>query len=529
MTSSEYWKKRFEEIENMSNEKAVKAANETGVAFDIALRKIEDEIRAWYQRIAVNNEISYTDAIQLLSKNELTEFRWSVEEYIKYGEDNAINQKWLKELENASAKVHITKLEELNIRVQQQIEKVYGTTESITTKLLTEQYTDVAYHTAYEVQKGRNVLEEITKISDKQVQQVLKQTWGVDEKNFSSRIWDQKDKLVNTVKQDLTHAVIRGDSPKDMIREVSKLSKDVKNAKQNAGRLVMTESAVIGSKARYDTLKVLDVEEYEIVSTLDSITSEICRQMDGKHFPMSEFKIGSTAPPFHVNCRTTTCPYFDDEFSQDDSRAYRDKDGKTQLTDSDITYEEWHKKYVDGNQEYALIEKREKNYYRDNIQYEKFVNTLGDKAPSSIDEFQNLKYNDDEWKKLEREYDTILKIKNKESYSDEYRQKLIDTYYEFRKEGYEFTDHSLNRFLGQKSGKAKKNFTKDELLTVLGKEANYYEAETERTVKFYEGISIIQNKGTKEVVSIVTRNKKKEGWYEYSPTAKTNDGTANKS
>lgn len=38
-------------------------------------------------------------------------------------------------------------------------------------------------------------------------------------------------------------------------------------------------------------------------------------------------KIGITAPPFHVRCRTTTGPYFEDEFEFGE-RAARNTDGK---------------------------------------------------------------------------------------------------------------------------------------------------------------------------------------------------------
>ena len=78
----------------------------------------------------------------------------------------------------------------------------------------------------------------------------------------------------------------------------------------------MTEQAFISSAAQKDAFNDLDVEEFEIVATLDSHTSDICREMDGKHFPMKDFQPGVTAPPFHVWCRSTTVPYFDDEWGR---------------------------------------------------------------------------------------------------------------------------------------------------------------------------------------------------------------------
>ena len=94
-------------------------------------------------------------------------------------------------------------------------------------------------------------------------------------------------------------------------------------SKAKAGRLVMTETAYFSSAAQKECFKELDVEKYEIVATLDGHTSDICQEMDGKVFQMSEYEEGVTAPPFHVNCRSCTAPYFDDEFTKGEQRAAR--------------------------------------------------------------------------------------------------------------------------------------------------------------------------------------------------------------
>lgn len=110
----------------------------------------------------------------------------------------------------------------------------------------------------------------------------------------------------------------------------------------------MTEEAYFSSAAQKDCFYDLDVEKYEIVATLDSYTSEICRSLDGKVFPMKDFEPGVTAPPFHVWCRSTTVPYFDENFGQTGERAARGADGKTYYVPADMTYEEWKKTFVDG-------------------------------------------------------------------------------------------------------------------------------------------------------------------------------------
>lgn len=69
--------------------------------------------------------------------------------------------------------------------------------------------------------------------------------------------------------------------------------------------------------------------------------------MDGKHFPMKDFQAGVTAPPFHPWCRSTTCPWFADDFGEVGERAARGEDGKTYYVPGDMSYGEWEKKFVD--------------------------------------------------------------------------------------------------------------------------------------------------------------------------------------
>ena len=111
----------------------------------------------------------------------------------------------------------------------------------------------------------------------------------------------------------------------------------------------MTEQAYFHSVAQQEAIKELDVEEFEVVATLDNITSEICQEMDGKHFPMKDYEPGVTAPPFHPWCRSVTVPYFDDDWGRSGERAARGEDGKTYYVPSDMTYPEWQKSFVDGD------------------------------------------------------------------------------------------------------------------------------------------------------------------------------------
>ena len=102
--NSKYWRERFELLEDALNQDITEQIREIDRIYKRAQADIEKQIRAWYQRLAKNNEISMAEARKLLSADELEEFKWSVEDYIKHGEENALDQRWMKQLENASAK-----------------------------------------------------------------------------------------------------------------------------------------------------------------------------------------------------------------------------------------------------------------------------------------------------------------------------------------------------------------------------------------------------------------------------------------
>lgn len=343
MKTADYWKDRFEQIEKICHDKGAVTYREIEEQYRKAQREIESQISVWYQRFAVNNGITMQEARRLLTSGELAELKWDVNEYIKYGQQNAIDGKWMKQLENASARAHISRLEALKLQLQQQVEVVFGNQLDGIDKAMRAVYSAGYLHTAFEIQKGMEVGYTLAAFNQTLVDKILNRPWAPDGKNFSDRVWSNKQKLINELNTTLTQGIILGKDPSKIINAMSK-KLDV--SKTAAGRLVMTESAAFASRAQEDCFKELDVEEYEIVATLDSHTSEICQDMDGKVFKMSERQIGVNAPPFHVNCRTTTVPYFNDEWSKNTERAARNEDGDTYYVPDDMTYEEWKKEFV---------------------------------------------------------------------------------------------------------------------------------------------------------------------------------------
>ena len=199
MKNSEYWKLRFAQLEESQNKLAEMSRSEIDRLYRQAVKEIEGKIDTWYRRLADNNGVSMAEARKMLSASELKEFKWDVHDYIKYGQENALNGQWVKQLENASAKFHISKYEALKIQTQQSLESLFAKQSGITSEAMKEIYQSGYYHTAFEIQKGFGISWDISGIDQNQLEKVITKPWASDGKNFSERIWSNKQKLISEV------------------------------------------------------------------------------------------------------------------------------------------------------------------------------------------------------------------------------------------------------------------------------------------------------------------------------------------
>ena len=336
-----YWDKRFEQLQAAQINMAVDYYATLDKQFNKACANIQADIEKWYMRFANNEGITLSEARRRLNAKELEEFRWTVEEYIEKGKTLKYSDEWASELENTSVRVHISRLEALKIQLQQQVEVLFNNQSDGLETLLASIYEYGFYHTCYEIERGTGLGININRINPRKLKAIISNPWASDGSNFSQRIWGKyRPDLVKVLHTEMTQACIRGDNPKKIINTIAKR---FNASKKQAGNLVMTEQAYFSSVATKGGYQEIGVEEYEILATLDSHTSEICRDLDGKPFKMSEYEPWVTAPPFHNRCRTTTIPRFSDDVGE---RIAIDADGKQYMVPANMIYREWESKFV---------------------------------------------------------------------------------------------------------------------------------------------------------------------------------------
>jgi SPP1 gp7 family putative phage head morphogenesis protein len=339
--SEQYWAKRMDDLNEAILAKGEEYIKKQAEEYGKSLTRIRRQTEAWYARLAKNNDISLAEARKLLDRNELREFHWTLDDYIKAGQENAVDQRWMKELENASAKVHITRLQELEIHLRNEIEQLAAKRLKGTTDSVGSIYKDSYYKSLYELQKGSGVGTSFAQLDDRQIDKVLAKPWAPDGSNFSARIWQDRTKLANELQTILTQDLIRGEPVDKVIDDFAKRMNVNRHA---AERLIRTEAAYFSGQSRFDAYKEMGVERIKYVATLDLRTSDLCQGMDGKVIELNEVKAGVNYPPLHVYCRSTTIPYFDD--ADPGERAARNKEGDTYYVPDDMTYKDWAEKHA---------------------------------------------------------------------------------------------------------------------------------------------------------------------------------------
>lgn len=349
MRNADYWRGRFSILEDSAHREAQRTIQDMEELYLDAQRSVQKEIESWYARFAVNNQISLTDARKWLTAGQLEEFHWSVEQYIKIGEQAGLDAAWLKKLENASARFHISRLEAVQTGIQQQLELLYGNQVDSLDALLKKVVGNGYTHTAFEVQKGVGLGWDITGLDQKKLETLLSKPWTTDGRTFRDRCWLNKNDLVGSVSKSLTQGLLRGDSPSKI---TTAIQKQFGVHRYKAGRLVNTETTYFNAVATKECYKDLDVEMVEIIETLDSHTCSICGGLDGKVIPISQYEPGVTVPPFHPNCRGTTAPAIDPKYAGE--RAARNADGDVYYVPAKMKYADWVQTFVNGGSKAGL-------------------------------------------------------------------------------------------------------------------------------------------------------------------------------
>lgn len=329
ISSKEYWEKRSE-LNLIQNEKsASQYERQLKKAYEETIRSIRKEVRAFYQRHSDETGVTLTSARRRLKPGEQMDFQKQARKYLDEVErlgDKAFTAEYRGYLKKLSGRAYISQMDELVTNIRHNIETLSTGYNAGLGNTLKDAYETGYFSTMFDAQKRAGVGVSFTTPGGKQLETAIREKWLGQ--NYSDRIWASKKKLTDNIEQMLSQEFVRGRGPNDIARDFA----DRLNVSySNAQRLIRTEINYISNKGSLQAYKDTGiVEKYRYLATLDSRTSDICRELDGEVFEIKEAKIGVNLPPLHPYCRSTTVPHFDDDDIGEliEDRIARDDDGK---------------------------------------------------------------------------------------------------------------------------------------------------------------------------------------------------------
>ena len=317
-------------------------------------KDIEKDIFALFGRYATENNLTYEEAIRLLTSDEYRDFKMDVGSYIKTINNESVDEKAREKLEleynTLAMKTRISRLEELTYRVNKNLDTLFFVTHRAVKELLEKSVTK-SYNSAHTLKRDPS-------LRDKKLYKILEQPWSGA--NYSANIWNNRDKLAGVAQNEITKGIYQGKSAKKISKNISERLDASMN---DIERVVRTESKHARNEASAQAYIDMGYEWYMFSSHTEGKSSnrtcERCRKINEEKYRFDKRVVGENFPPLHPNCRCTIIPIMNDEMIEN-SRKEEYTEIKIDLDDEkyrafDGSYEIDEKSNIDVVQDGQVI------------------------------------------------------------------------------------------------------------------------------------------------------------------------------
>ncbi len=336
--SKKYWEDRAAGRMVSYTAKAESTADTLGKAYYATARYLQDEAKGILSTFADKFELSIAEAETML-KNAPGK---SMFEQMKTALATCSDEQKKQELEtllSSPAYAHrIGRLNDLDSKISDMCSRLANAEIGVDKEHLGNIIQSAYMQTVFDVTKGADYHAAFDLIPESRVKAILSTNWSGQ--MFSERVWDNTNALADGLKHDMLVGIMAGKSEQHMADD---LMNRCGVGAFEARRLVRTETTCVANMAELDGYKELDIDEYEFSACLDSRTSDLCRELDGKVFKRNSAQAGVNLPPMHPFCRSTTLPVLPSEEDLDKELAeLGDEIG------ADVDFDEWERNLQQG-------------------------------------------------------------------------------------------------------------------------------------------------------------------------------------
>lgn len=180
-------------------------------------------------------------------------------------------------------------------QLKNQLNKLGNKTINLLSRQFQLHFFDIYYSFALEGKQPFNTIDAAA------VRQLINSSWVLDGKNFSQRIWNNTERLLATLNDELIHIVATGKkitNLKQLLQERFDISY------RRADTLVRTEICHIQTEAAKTRYESYGIKEVEVLVDPDARTCDLCKALIGKRFPVN----GTPPLPVHPNERCCLVP-----------------------------------------------------------------------------------------------------------------------------------------------------------------------------------------------------------------------------
>lgn len=304
-----YWEQRTKQLNKALEKDEERLKKRLVNHYRREAKRLDKEIASFYQRYGEKNIIEYRKLLQQMSSDDVQ---------LLYEDMDEFARKYPQYSHLMPTRANIYKLTRLE-GLQQSVYMAQLRLGAITDIELTAHLEKQAkrYGRAADTANGK-----VFNMVNEQTAKGFVNTEWSNGKNFSQRIWDNAQKLADTLNTELAQGFARGETYEKLTKQITDKFETV--SRNNAYRLIYTEGTYVMNESSIQGFSE-DFEQYEYSVVEDGHACPICTALNGKVFNIKDRVPGVNFPPMHPWCRCTFKIHVDDwsEWLQSQSNKTR--------------------------------------------------------------------------------------------------------------------------------------------------------------------------------------------------------------
>lgn len=293
-----YWTKRQKQLKTFAEKEERKLMTRVVSYCKAEFRRLDRQIAAYYAAYGEENVVAYRKLLRKLSAEDARLLIEQVEDFVKK------YPKYAGLVPIRETIYKLNRLEGLQYSIRMSEAGIAGFADSLTDPYLCELSRRGVNYGMEALGFGTNFYSFNSDIA----KQFVDVPWCNGE-NFSTRIWNNTQKLADALSREIAQGFARGDSYERLTKHLQDRFNRVN--RRDVYRLVYTEGTYVMAESSMQPFEQ-DFQKYKISTAEDGSVCSTCRGVAEKEFRIEDRQPGINFPPFHPWCRCASVVVVDD-------------------------------------------------------------------------------------------------------------------------------------------------------------------------------------------------------------------------